>query len=642
MCFVRRALWASALFFSTAAIAGCGGGETKEPLADPLVLATTLLPDTNLGAEYSQTLAAQGGVPPYVFSISDGALPLGIDMWSSGVISGLAGRPGRASFTVKVSDSKGESITHLFSIYVRPDPLVIITNTLPMGREMMAYDQQFTSRGGVEPKTWSLIDGALPQGLTFSEAGLLSGTVSEFGAYQFTVQVQDAEAKTTEKQMALTVISANPMITTELLEKGRLGEPYTAMFEAQGGAPPYNWSVAMGDLPEGVNLTTNGTLTGTPLESGTYTLSIRCTDTRGRGDMREVTLRVIAPLVITTTQLNQAIHNRPYSFHVAASGGEEPYVWTIANGNLPQGIRFNAQGEFSGTTAAVGDYELTIRLTDAEGFTQAGQYVFRVSDRFTFDNPVVTTFPATCTGTVVAYTAEDIVISDSMQITDLNVTIDVSYPTARDLKIQLQSPWGQRTTLCGGDNFSGCSAQRLRLEYDDDGAIANRPDAPLSSFDTYNAQGTWKLIVLVVGPSCSTSGTINTFSMTIEDDREVSDYIAVRGYFQNNLVHYPFVRIDDENVIGDGVDTHELFLSAKMYSVGPNGFREGGMGDDVEDPTPITWAWVGNAIPGTTLSLDGNVRAGLITGKVQIIASGGASTVVLDLLVAPPDWNSGR
>lgn len=639
---MRRALFTSALFFSTAAIAGCGGGETEEPLLDPLALTSTTLPDTNLGSEYSQTLTAKGGVPPYVFSISDGMLPLGIDMWSTGVISGLAGRPGRASFTVKVVDSKGETITNLFSIYVRPDPLTITSNTLPMGREMMDYDQQLSARGGVDPKTWSIAGGTLPQGLTLSETGLLSGNLTEFGAYQFTVQVTDAEAKTAEKQLTLTVISADPMITTELLEKSRLGVPYTAMFAAQGGAPPYTWSIAMGELPEGLNLTTNGTLTGTPLESGIYALSVLCSDTRGRRDMREVTLRVIAPLVITTTQLNQAIHNRAYSFRIAAAGGEEPYTWQITSGNLPAGISFNADGQFSGTTSAVGDYELTIRLTDAEGFTQAAQYIFRVSDRFTFDNPVVTTFPATCTGTVVAYTAEDIVIGDSMQIADLNVTIDVSYPTARDLKIQLQSPWGQRTTLCGGDNFSGCSAARLRLEYDDDGAVANRPDAPLSSFDTYNAQGTWKLIVLVVGPSCSTMGTINTFSMTIEDDREVDDYIAVRGFFQNNLVHYPFVRIDNENVTGDGVDTHELYLSAKQYSVGPNGFREGGLGDDVEDPNPMTWAWVGPAIPGTTLSLDGYVHAGLTTGKVQIIASGGANTVVLDLLVSPPDWNSGR
>jgi subtilisin-like proprotein convertase family protein len=625
-----------------AALASCGGdGKPNDPLVDPVSLVTAALPGVDLGDDYRETIQAKGGVAPYTYSITAGEPPLGIELARAGVISGVAAAPGRATFTVQATDSRGESASGELSIYVRPDPLEIGALTLLMAREDMPYEQTLTVRGGLEPHIWSMVQGNLPAGLALSTEGTISGTPDEFGSFDFTVRVTDAENITADRSLHLTVISANPMITTTTIEKARLGVPYQEQLEAEGGSPPYEWTIASGTVPDGLNLASNGTLAGTPLVSGIYTLTVVARDARSRVDMRDVVLRVIAPLVISTTQLNQAIHDRPYSFSLTAEGGEEPYTWTITAGSLPNGLVFN-NGTISGMTPSVGDYPLTVRLRDNEAFTQAAQFTLRVSDRFTFDSEAPMVFPATCTGTVVAFTPADLVIADSMQIADLDVQISTTFIDAGKLKIMLESPWGQQTTLCGHDNRNMCETAQLNLEYDDDGASANRPDAPLSSFDGYNPQGRWRLIVLVVDPICGETGTVNSFRLTIQDDRDPTEYIAVRGFTMNNLVHYPWVRVDDENYTGDGVDHHELFLTAKLYYVGPNGFREGGLGDDIEDPLPLTWSWVGEEILGTVLSIDGYVHAGMTTGKRQIIASGGASTVTLDLLVSPPDWNSGR
>ena len=74
-------------------------------------LLTTALPGATGGTAYSQTLAAQAGVPPYTWSIASGSLPAGLALGpSTGVISGTpTGTSGTSVFTVKVSGATGWS-----------------------------------------------------------------------------------------------------------------------------------------------------------------------------------------------------------------------------------------------------------------------------------------------------------------------------------------------------------------------------------------------------------------------------------------------------------------------------------------------------------------------------------------------------
>lgn len=83
--------------------------------------------------------------------------------------------------------------TQLLTLIVDP-ALVITTTTVPDATDNKAYSFQLQATGDVQPYTWSVASGALPTGVTLSSSGLLSGTPTVTGAFNFTAQVVDSGA----------------------------------------------------------------------------------------------------------------------------------------------------------------------------------------------------------------------------------------------------------------------------------------------------------------------------------------------------------------------------------------------------------------------------------------------------------------
>jgi hypothetical protein len=67
-------------------------------------------------------------------------------------------------------------------------------------------------------------------------------------------------------------------ITTSALPGGTVGTPYSATLEATGGTAPYSWTVISGSLPAGLNLASNGVITGTPTAQGTAGFTVQVVD----------------------------------------------------------------------------------------------------------------------------------------------------------------------------------------------------------------------------------------------------------------------------------------------------------------------------------------------------------------------------
>jgi hypothetical protein len=97
-----------------------------------------------------------------------------------------------------------------------PGPVpVIFTAALPNGGEGVAYEQALLG-GGEAPFTWTVIDGAVPDGLTLGSDGVVRGTPTHLGTGHFTVQVTDANGDTATRTFDLAVTlppAATPVFT---------------------------------------------------------------------------------------------------------------------------------------------------------------------------------------------------------------------------------------------------------------------------------------------------------------------------------------------------------------------------------------------------------------------------------------------
>ena len=330
-------------------------------------ITTTSLPNGVVGTAYSQTLTATGDTP-ITWTIASGNLPNGLTLSSAGVISGTPTTAGTFNFTVKAINSAGND-TKALSITISTNAVapVITTTSLPNGTVGSSYNQTLAATG-TAPITWSLASGSLPNGLTLSSAGVISGTPTAAGISNFTVKATNSAGNDT-KALSITIISnvVAPVITTTSLPNGTVGSTYDQMLAATGTVP-ISWSLVGGALPNGLTLSSMGVISGTPTATGTSNFTVKATNSAG-SDTKALSITVnvdaVAP-VITTTSLSNGTVNSAYYQPLAATG-TAPITWSIASGTLPNGLTLSSGGVISGTPTAAGTSNFTVKATNSIG-----------------------------------------------------------------------------------------------------------------------------------------------------------------------------------------------------------------------------------------------------------------------------------
>ncbi|HEY2442332.1 MAG TPA: Ig domain-containing protein [Streptosporangiaceae bacterium] len=352
---------------------GLASAGTLRPAVTSLRVTTVSLPDATGGHVYTAKLAAAGGIRPYTWSITEGALPAGLTLVpTTGLINGRPATPGGAAFTVQVTDAANPAATATadLSITVTVPPVTVTTSTLPAGIGGVAYSAKLTASGGARPYTWSVSSGSLPAGLTLHPAtGAITGTPSGGGTAAFTVQVTDAQDPASTATASLSIaVGVQPLVVTTIsnLPTATPGVPYSVRFDAAGGVAPYTWSIIDGSLPAGLTLHPGGLISGTPTAVGTASFAVAVTDSdspQGRASAGE-SLTVTTPLTVTSSVLPGAIADTPYSATLTAAGGVPPYFWTV-NGQMPPGLVLNLlTGEISGNPTTDGTFTFTAQVSD--------------------------------------------------------------------------------------------------------------------------------------------------------------------------------------------------------------------------------------------------------------------------------------
>jgi hypothetical protein len=154
------------------------------------------------------------------------------------------------------------------------------------------------------------------------------------------------------------------------LPQGTVGQQYSTQIaiQAPNGATIQSYAVAAGSsLPPGLGLSSEGFLTGTPIQSGIYTFGVTATHSLGSVDERFELTVVDDSLRITTESLPSAELDEPYSATLAANRPADELVWTVPTGNLPDGVTLDPDGTLSGTPTEAGFFSITVRVQHAGG-----------------------------------------------------------------------------------------------------------------------------------------------------------------------------------------------------------------------------------------------------------------------------------
>ncbi|OFW73702.1 MAG: hypothetical protein A2Y55_01550 [Actinobacteria bacterium RBG_16_68_12] len=340
-------------------------------------------PEGVVEQSYSHQFNGDGGCGPtlpYQYKVINGALPPGLSLSSSGLVSGKPTQAGLFSFWVELSDEDPPSQSWCLpktaqrEFTINVIPRLLVTDQVPgAGTVGAAYSLGLVAvvKSGPEatsppssPVTWSVQSGQLPPGLALGADGVLSGTPTTEGSYSFIVlAVLDPKRSDTKGH---TIVVRTPVaITAPPSSRPEVGVPFRLPLSAGGGTGTYTWSLSSGALPPGVALGADGTISGTPRTAGTFRFTATATDAESRTANYPATLNVASRLAIATRLLRLAKVGHLYRMKLRASGGVLPKTWKVTNGPLPRGIHLDRKlGVLSGTPTRPGTYRMTFEVRD--------------------------------------------------------------------------------------------------------------------------------------------------------------------------------------------------------------------------------------------------------------------------------------
>jgi hypothetical protein len=242
---------------------------------------------------------------------------------------------------------------------------------VPTGMVGAQYFHRFTappagsSGAGCDPPYVVGVDsGELPPGLTLSATGEVTGAPTRVGSWSFWVSLKDnpvnkpwCSAGSTEREFTITVVRPLPA--------AEVGVPYSVQLAASGIGTVVAWAVT-GALPPGLTFTPTGSITGTPLASGSFPFSPSAIDDQARMSILQAAVPVAPRLAITTLRLPTARRGRLYRARLTSRGGIGKVRCTL--GPSPVRLRLDRTGgTLSGTPARAGGFRLAVACVDAIG-----------------------------------------------------------------------------------------------------------------------------------------------------------------------------------------------------------------------------------------------------------------------------------
>ncbi|MBI4748116.1 MAG: putative Ig domain-containing protein [Acidobacteria bacterium] len=268
---------------------GCPTGGTQDQTVTPAnVFTTALSPLGYFGGGLTQTHRLLTGSP----AIDKGSAFTGVSV-------DQRSRP-RPVDVPGVSSASGGNASDIGAYEVQNcvGGVTISPTSLPLIGSNVPYSQTFTGSGGTSPYFFSVSSGALPTGLALSSDGILSGTPTTDGTYNFTILVSDNNGCFSTQAYTLEV--SCPTITTHPVSQVICdGGSATVSVTTTGTGVTYQWRKGGVDI----NGATNSSYTipvFTAADAGSYDVVV---DTAACAPITSnpATLSLLGPTVMTST-----------------------------------------------------------------------------------------------------------------------------------------------------------------------------------------------------------------------------------------------------------------------------------------------------------------------------------------------------
>ena len=356
--------------------------------APTITVAPTTVPNGQAGAAYSQTVTASGGAAPYTYAVTGGALPPGLALnTTSGAITGTPTATGAFNFTVTATDNGGFAGSRGYSMAVTIPFFTLDFNVTPNPVAGVPFSRNVVAGGGTAPYVYSIYAGALPPGLVLSTAGVISGTPTAAGAFNFTIVARDSTTGVGSpygvvSNFTLTVTAPTVVLSPASLPNTAVGTAYHQTLTASGGVAPYSYAVTAGALPAGLVLNVStGVLSGTPTAVGAANFTVTATDANNFTGAQAYTVTVapsanadLSALALSSGSLVPAFSagTTGYTASVAHAVTSLTVTPTVAASGATVTVNGTpvASGAASGpVTLNIGSNPLTVVVTAPDGTT---------------------------------------------------------------------------------------------------------------------------------------------------------------------------------------------------------------------------------------------------------------------------------
>lgn len=412
----------------------------------------------------------------------------------------------------------------LVSITVTAPTLAIAPQTLSQAQVGSSYSETLSATLGTAPYTFTAT--GLPDGLTLSEDGTLSGTPTVSGDFTVSVTATDSLGALGQVDLTLTVLPDEPVAQDVSASVAEGSSNNAITLSLDGGAAD---SVGVASAPSHGTATASGTtILYTPTSGyiGTDSFTYTATNAAGTSQPATVSITVTSTAEAITFipnggALDRAMAGEAYSQFISASGGTGSLVYTLTSGRLPDGLTLNVStGALTGPLsegATVGDYAFTLTATDSRGETGSANFTLSVVER------------------AVTITDTTVTVAEGASPPDLYLNNKATGGPFTDAGVVSVEPAGAGTAEIVRGELASTSSSTPVGYY-----LRFTP----SIYFTGNARVTYKLSS-AIGVA---NGTV-TYTLTADDqqvanavDGAVRDFVGKRQSLLANQIHVPSLK----------------------------------------------------------------------------------------------------